>query len=112
MLIPNNKTIFYRNSYVINSTSCKYMLCKVYIIVLTLSSYAINYINVRNDLCLCIKRLYTFPYLNNVTPYYISNADGKRGLTFYLLIKSNKILFTNLNNKCKKQIESIKQITN
>ena len=63
MLIHNNKTTCYGNSYVINSTSCKYMLCKVYIIVLTYSSNEISYINVLNDLCLCIKCLYTFPDL-------------------------------------------------
>ena len=39
-------------------------------IVITHSSYAISYINVLNDLCLCIKRLYTFPHLYNATPYY------------------------------------------
>ena len=53
----------YANSYVIISTSCKYMLCKVYIIVLTHLSYAISYIYVLNDLRLCIKCLYTFPHL-------------------------------------------------
>ena len=62
MLIHNNKTTCYANSYVI-STSCKYMLCKMYIIVITHSSYAISYIKVLNDLCLCTKRLYTFPHL-------------------------------------------------
>ena len=70
MLIRNNKTTCFANSYVIISTSCKYMLCKIYIIVITHSSYAISYINVFNDLCLCIKRLYTFPHLYNATPYY------------------------------------------
>ena len=42
----------------------------MYIIVITHSSYAISYINVLNDLCLYIKRLYTFPHLYNATPYY------------------------------------------
>ena len=70
MLIHNNKITCYGNSYVINSTSYKYMLCKMYIIVITHSSYAISYMDVLNDLCRCTKRLYTFPHLYNVTPYY------------------------------------------
>ena len=41
----------------------------MYIIVITHSSYAISYINVLNDLCLCIKRLYT-SHFYNATPYY------------------------------------------
>ena len=63
MFIHNNKTTCYGNSYVINSTSCKYVLCKVYIIVLTHSSYAISCINIVNDLCISTKPLYTFPHL-------------------------------------------------
>ena len=63
MLIHNNKTTCYANSYVIISTSCKYKLCKMYIIVITHTSYVISYINVIKYLCLCIKRLYTFPHL-------------------------------------------------
>ena len=70
MLIHNNKTTCYANSYVIISTSCKYMLCKMYIIVITHSCYTISYINVLNDLCLCTKRPCTFPHLHNATPYY------------------------------------------
>ena len=70
MLILNNKTTCYANSYVIISTSCKYMLCKMFIIVVTHTSYAISYINVLNDLCLCTKRPYIFPRLYNVTPYH------------------------------------------
>ena len=53
----------YANSYIIISTSCKYMFCKVYVIVLTHSSSSFSYITVLNDLCLYIKRLYTFPHL-------------------------------------------------
>ena len=74
MLIHNNKTTCYANSFVIISISCKYMLCKMHIIVITHSSYAINYINVLNDLCLCIKRPYTFPHFNmphHITDIYI-----------------------------------------
>ena len=70
MLIHSNKTTCYANSYVIISTSCKYMLCKMYIIVITHSSYAISYIDVLNDLCFYIKRLYIFLHLCNATPYY------------------------------------------
>ena len=70
MLKHNNKTACYANSYVIISTPCKHLLCKMYIIVITYSSYAISYINVLNDLCLYIKRLNTFPHLYNATPYY------------------------------------------
>ena len=29
--------------------------------------------NVLNDLCLCIKCLYTFPHLRNAIPYHIDN---------------------------------------
>ena len=41
MLIYSNKTC-YANSFVIISTSCKYILCTMYIIVKTHSSYAIS----------------------------------------------------------------------
>ena len=47
----------------------------MYIIVITHSSYAISYINVLNDLCLCIKRLYT-SHFYNATPYYRSNEPA------------------------------------
>ena len=45
MLIHTNN---YANSYVIISTSRKYMLCKIYIIVITHTNYAIIYIKVLN----------------------------------------------------------------
>ena len=45
----------------------------MHIIVITHSIYAISYINVLNDLCLCIKCLYTFPHLRNAIPYHIDN---------------------------------------
>ena len=63
MLLHNNKIKFYANSYVIISTSCKYVLCKMYIIVTTHTSYAISDTKVLNDLCLCTKRLHTFPHV-------------------------------------------------
>ena len=71
MLIHNNKITCYANSYVIISTSCKYMSCKMYIIVTTHTSNAISSIRVLNDLCLCIKRLYIYPHLCYAIPYYI-----------------------------------------
>ena len=60
MLLHNNKITCFTNSYAIISTSCKYMLCKMYTIIITHKSYTISYINVLNDFCLWTKRLYTF----------------------------------------------------
>ena len=61
--VHNNKTTYYANSFVIISTSCKYILCKMHNIVITHSSYAISYIKILNGLCVFTKRLYTFPHL-------------------------------------------------
>ena len=46
------------------------MVCKMCIIVLTFTRYAISYIKVLNDFCICTKRLYSIPHLYNATPYY------------------------------------------
>ena len=91
MLIHNNRRTCYANSFVILYYHIKTCYANAHIIVITHTSYAISYIKVLNDLCIYTKRLYTFPQLYNATSYYISNADGKRGLTFYLLVKSNKV---------------------
>ena len=63
MLIHNNKRTCYANSLVIIQLHININYADMHIIVLTYTSYAINYINVLNDLCLCAKCLYTFSYL-------------------------------------------------
>ena len=74
MLIHNNKTTCYVNSFVIIQHHINTSYADTHIIDLTHTSYAICYINVLNDLCLYIKRLYTFPHLYNATPYYSRNT--------------------------------------
>ena len=63
MLKHNYKVTCYTNSFGILYYQLNTSYANTHIIVLTHTSYAISYINVFNDLCLCIKRLYTFPYL-------------------------------------------------
>ena len=69
MLIHNNKIPCYANSFVIIQHHINTSYVNMHIIVITHTSYAISYIKVLNDFCLCTKRPYTFPHLYNATPY-------------------------------------------
>ena len=62
--------------------------------IVTNTSYASSYINVLNDICLCTKRLYTFPHLFYVMPCHITIAsfDLSRPMSC-LLIKLKKHSF-------------------
>ena len=72
MLIHNNKTTCYANSFVIIQHHINTSYADTHIIVLTHTNYAISYINLLNNLCLYTKHPYTFPHLYNTTPYYTS----------------------------------------
>ena len=73
MLVHNNKTICYANSFVIIQHHIDTSYAdNMHIIDLTHTSYTISYIKILNDLCLCIKCLYTFLHLNNITLLYIT----------------------------------------
>ena len=72
MLIHNNRITCYVNSFIILYYHIKTCYANAHIIVITHTSYAISYIKVLHDLCIYTKRLYTFPYLYNATPYYTS----------------------------------------
>ena len=71
MLIHNNRITCYANSFVILYYHIKTCYANAHIIVITHTSYAISYIKVLNDLCLCIKRLYTFPHIY-IMPHHIT----------------------------------------
>ena len=65
------------------------MLCKMYIIVITYLSYAISYIKVLNDRCICTKRLYTFSHLYNTTLYYTYTHNKCKGAHNYKIYIGN-----------------------
>ena len=63
----------------------------MYIIVITHSSYAISYINVLNDLCICTKRLYTF--LHNIMPRHITSPTPVENVASHFIHSSNQIKY-------------------
>ena len=63
LIIHNNKTICYANSFVIIQHHINTSYADTHIIDLTHTSYAISYIKVLNDLCLCKASIYISSFI-------------------------------------------------